>query len=168
MIIDTSALVAILREEPDARALLDAINSTMPRRISAGTHLELAIVIDRHRDAVASRRLDAFLEEMHIAVEPVTASQARIGREAYRDFGRGNGHPAGLNLGDCFAYALARETGEALLFKGDDFRRTDIPFVGRPDERRRLSEIVASYGAATPQTGASATPSISTSTSLPG
>ncbi len=80
-----------------------------------------------------------------IIIEPVTEAQARIAREAYRDFGKGSGHRAGLNYGDCFAYALARELNEPLLFKGDDFSHTDIPFVGRPAERRRLSEIFASY-----------------------
>ena len=81
-------------------------------------------------------------------IEPVTASQARIAREAYRDFGMGSGHPAGLNFGDCFAYALARELDEPLLFKGDDFGHTDIPYVGRPTERRRLHEVLATYDTA--------------------
>jgi ribonuclease VapC len=83
-------------------------------------------VIDSARDPVASRRVDELLDAGRISVEPVTATQARIAREAYRDFGKGSGHPAGLNFGDCFAYALARETDEALLFKGNDFSKTDI------------------------------------------
>jgi ribonuclease VapC len=91
-----------------------------------------------------SRRLDEILAEGGFVIEPVTESQARIAREACRDFGKGSGHRAGLTFGDCFAYALARELGEPLLFKGDDFRQTDIPYVGRPAERRRLSEILAS------------------------
>lgn len=145
MIIDTSALVAILRAESDATALLEVIRSTLPRRISAGSYLELGVVIDGPGDPIASRRLDDFLLRMSIVIEPVTESQARIARDAYRDFGKGSGHRAGLNFGDCFAYALARDLNEPLLFKGDDFRHTDIPFVGRPAERRRLSELLAGY-----------------------
>ena len=87
---------------------------------------EAAIVIDAGRSPVASRRLDDLLREAGITIEPVTEAQARIARQAYRDFGRGSGHPARLNFGDCFAYALARETGETLLFKGDDFTHTDV------------------------------------------
>jgi ribonuclease VapC len=150
VIIDTSALVAILRAESDAPSLLEAIRANLPRRISAGTYLELGVVIDGAGDPIASRRLDAFLERMSIIIEPVTEPQARIAREAYRDFGKGSGHRAGVNFGDCFAYALARELNEPLLFKGDDFRHTDIPFVGRPAERRRLSEVLATYGTTEP------------------
>ena len=83
-------------------------------------------MIDGSRDAVASRRLDDLFREARLAIEPVTADQARIAREAYRDFGKGSGHPAKLNFGDCFAYALAKSTGEPLLFKGRDFGYTDI------------------------------------------
>jgi ribonuclease VapC len=88
--------------------------------------VELGAVIDQARDAVASRRVDELLEVAGAVIEPLTADQARIAREAFRDFGRGSGHAAGLNLGDCFAYALAKATGEALLFKGADFSATDI------------------------------------------
>jgi ribonuclease VapC len=147
VIIDTSAIVAIIRQEPDAEYFAAALESSPVNRISAGTWLEVAIVIDRARDPVVSRQLDALLEAAGIVVEPVTASQARIARDAYRDFGKGTGHPAGLNLGDCFAYALARELNEPLLFKGDDFSHTDIPLVGSPAERRRLGEGRAAYGA---------------------
>lgn len=114
-------------------------------RISAGTYLEVAIVIDRARDPLVSRRLDEILAESACSIEPVTETQVRIARDAYRDFGKGSGHRAGLNFGDCFAYALARELGEPLLFKGDDFIHTDIPYVGRPAERRRLQELVGGY-----------------------
>ena len=145
MILDTSVLVAILREESDAAAYLEAIRTTMPRRISAGTYLELGVVIDGLGNPIASRRLDDLLARMSIVIEPVTEAQARIARDAYRDFGKGSGHPAGLNFGDCFAYALARDLNEPLLFKGDDFRHTDIPSAGRAAERRRLSELFASY-----------------------
>lgn len=126
MIIDTSALLAILRAEPEARSCADAIERAAARRISAGTFLETAIVIDSSRDPVASRRLDDLLQAANIAVEPVTKDQGQIGRAAYRDFGKGSGHPAQLNFGDCFAYALAKVTGEPLLFKGRDFGHTDV------------------------------------------
>lgn len=126
MIIDTSAIVAILREEADARLFAEAIEATPVRRISAATYVEIGAVIDGARDPVASRLVDSLLATAGIVVEPVTADQARIARDAYRDFGKGSGHPAGLNFGDCFAYALARATGEPLLFKGDDFSRTDV------------------------------------------
>ena len=95
-------------------------------RFSAASFVEAAIVIDGSRDPVASRRFDDLVKEAQLVIEAVTDVQARIAREAYRDFGRGSGHPARLNFGDCFAYALARATGEPLLFKGDDFVHTDI------------------------------------------
>lgn len=146
MIIDTSALVAIIRLEVDGPMYEAAIESSPVNRISAATYLEASIVIDRARDPLVSRRLDEILAEGTFIIEPVTPTQARIAREAYRDFGKGSGHRAGINFGDCFAYALAKDLGEPLLFKGDDFPHTDIPFVGRPAERRRLSELVAEYG----------------------
>jgi ribonuclease VapC len=121
MIVDTSALIAILRAEPEARAFAIAIADADRRRISAANYLEAAIVIDGSHDPIASRRFDDLLREAAIAIEPVTAEQAKVAREAYRDFGRGSGHAARLNFGDCFAYALAKTTGEPLLFKGDDF-----------------------------------------------
>ena len=126
MIIDTSALVAILRNEPEARAFAQAIDSARARRISAATYVEVGAVIDGARDPVASRRLDELLDVARITIEPVTEDQARRAREAYRDFGKGSGHPAALNFGDCFAYALATSTGEPLLYKGNDFTMTDI------------------------------------------
>jgi Uncharacterized protein conserved in bacteria len=150
MIIDTSALVAILRDEPEAEAFVEAIRTSLPRRMSAGSYVELGIVIDRPGDPIVSRRVDELLARMSIEIEPVTETQARLAREAYRDFGKGSGHRAGLNFGDCFAYALAREYNEPLLFKGDDFRHTDIPYVGHSTERHRLSDVMAAYGVATP------------------
>ena len=126
MIMDTSAIVAILRQEPEARRFAEAIEAAPVRRISATTYVEIGAVIDGARDPVASRLVDALLAMAGIIIEPVTAAQARIAREAYRDFGKGSGHAAGLNFGDCFAYALAKATGEPLLFKGDDFSHTDV------------------------------------------
>lgn len=126
MIVDTSALLAILRDEPEAAACARAIESVPVRRTSAANFLEAAIVIDGSRDPIVSRRFDDLIREARLLIEPVTEAQARTAREAYRDFGKGSGHPAKLNFGDCFAYALAKATGEPLLFKGDDFTHTDL------------------------------------------
>lgn len=129
MIVDTSALLAILRDEPEAAACARAIESVSIRRISAANFLEAAIVIDGSRDPIVSRRFDDLVREARLLIEPVTEAQARTAREAYRDFGKGSEHPARLNFGDCFAYALAKATGEPLLFKGDDFTHTDLAAV---------------------------------------
>jgi ribonuclease VapC len=126
VIVDSSAAIAILRDEPEAADFADAIERAPARRISAANLLETAIVIDGSRDPIASRRLDDLVRDAGLIVEPVTEVQVRIARAAYRDFGKGSGHPAGLNFGDCFAYALARERGEPLLFKGRDFNHTDV------------------------------------------
>ena len=126
MIIDTSAIIAILRDEPEAMVFARAIADATVRRVSAVNFVESAVVIDASRDPIATRRFDDFIREANISIEPVTEVQAQIARNAYRDFGRGNGHSAKLNFGDCFAYALAKELGEPLLFKGDDFAHTDI------------------------------------------
>jgi ribonuclease VapC len=126
MIADSSALIAILRDEPEALDFSTAIANADARRISAVSFVETAAVIDGSRDPIASRRLDDLLREAQFVIEPVTETQARVARDAYRDFGRGSGHPARLNFGDCFAYALARVLNEPLLFKGDDFKRTDV------------------------------------------
>lgn len=126
MIIDTSALISILRAEDDAADMAVAIEKAQVRRISAANFLETAVAIDASRDPVASRRFDELVEAAELRVEAVTFEQARVARDAYRDFGKGSGHKAGLNFGDCFAYALAKATGEPLLFKGDDFGHTDV------------------------------------------
>ena len=125
MIVDTSAVVAILRDESDAGELAAAIESADVRRVSAATYVEAAIVIDSNRSALLSNLLDSFLTRSVISIEPLTVEQARMARDAYRDYGKGR-HRAGLNFGDCFAYALAKDKGEPLLFKGDDFRKTDV------------------------------------------
>jgi len=129
VIVDTSVVIAILRNEPDAAALADALGRPQVRRISAVSYVEAAVVVDSNQDPVLSRRFDDLLREVQITVEPVTLEQARIAREAYRDFGKGR-HKAGLNFGDCFSYALAKEKGESLLFKGKDFHHTDIERAG--------------------------------------
>ena len=103
-----------------------AIERAPTRRISAANYLETAVVIDASRDPIASRRFDELVDVAELRVEPVTHDQARIARDAYRDFGKGSGHKADLNFKDRFAYALAKSTGEALLFKGSDFGHTDI------------------------------------------
>ncbi|MGL4173517.1 MAG: type II toxin-antitoxin system VapC family toxin [Actinomycetota bacterium] len=126
MIVDTSALVAIISAEHERAAFLDVIRHAGQVAISAATYVELGAVIDSRRDPVISRLIDDLLSTLRIAVIPLTAEQAAIGRAAYRDFGRGSGHPAQLNLGDCYSYALAHDTGRPLLFKGDDFAHTDI------------------------------------------
>lgn len=130
MIVDSSALVAILRDEPDADMFARALDGDRPARISAANYLEAAIVADAARDPVVSRRFDELIRIAELVVEPVTVEQVRIARAAYRDFGRGSGHAAKLNFGDCFAYALALDTGEPLLFKGDDFGHTGVSSAG--------------------------------------
>lgn len=129
MILDSSAVVAILRAEPDAPMMAQAVDRAEPCRISAVSYVEAAIVIDSSRDPIASRRFDDFFREAEIVIESVTVRQAEIARQAYRDFGKGR-HRAGLNFGDCFAYALAKEKGEGLLFKGGDFCYTDVETAG--------------------------------------
>ena len=126
MIIDSSAMVSILKKEQDWLALLEAVNSADCVRFSAASYLETSIVLDKERDPVISAGLDDLIEEAKIVIEPVTAEQARIARQAYRDYGRGSGHAANLNFGDCFSYALARVKREPILFKGDDFGHTDL------------------------------------------
>jgi len=126
VIVDTSAVIAILYMEPEGESFTELIQQTMDCRMSAASYLETAIVLDASRDPIVSRRLDEIIRTAGILIEPVTEAQARIAREAYRDFGKGSGHPAQLNFGDCFAYALARDTGQPLLFKGSDFSKTDL------------------------------------------
>jgi ribonuclease VapC len=126
VIVDTSAVVAILRGEPDPDHHLEAPAGVAEPRMSAATYLETAVVVDANRDAVLSGRFDDLVRAVPLGIEPVTAQQAELGRRVYQLFGRGGRHPAAVNFGDFFAYALARATGEPLLFKGDDFARTDV------------------------------------------
>ncbi len=125
MIIDTSAILAILYDEDDAEVFAGAIAAAHPRLLSAANFLEAGIVVDHQVGPAAGRQLDALIDRAEIQIEAVTKRQADIARQAYLDFGRGN-HPAALNFGDCFAYALAKATRLPLLHKGADFGRTDI------------------------------------------
>jgi ribonuclease VapC len=127
MIVDSSAVVAILKPENEGpqfrQCLLSAVGQIS---ISAANYFESAVVIDSNRNDALSERLDGLISDFGIAITPVTQEQMLIARQAYRQFGKGSGHPAKLNFGDCFAYALAKETGQPLLFKGNDFAQTDL------------------------------------------
>lgn len=125
MVIDTSALLALLLDEPEAEGFRVALEEDDTRLVSAATLLETAIVIEARKGEAGGRELDLFIHKAGLVVVPLDADHVAEARRAYRRFGRGR-HAAGLNFGDVFAYALARASGEALLFKGDDFTRTDI------------------------------------------
>ena len=125
MIIDTSAVLAVLFGEPDAGRYEEAIAAAWPRRMSVVALLEAAMVVEGRGGAAAGQELDTLLERSEIELAPATPEHANAARRAWRRFGKGN-HPAALNFGDCFAYALAKTAGEPLLFKGEDFSRTDI------------------------------------------
>ncbi len=126
MIVDTSAIIAILKAEDDAAVYAQAIATAEARRLSAASYLECGIVLDSQRDPIISRGLDDLLQEAELVVQPVTERQARLARQAYTDFGKGSGHPAGLNFGDCLSYALALDLREPLLWKGNDFGYTGV------------------------------------------
>ena len=125
MIVDTSAIVAILFNEPDAAVFAAAIAEADVRRMSAATYVEAAIVVEANTKAGGPAEFDAFVRRSGVSIEPVTEEQAYLARQAYTTYGRGR-HAAGLNYGDCFPYALAKVTGESLLFKGSDFKKTDV------------------------------------------
>lgn len=125
MIVDTSAIMAIALEEAESEPFLLRIARAPLRRISVGTWIELGVVVQRGHPAKAYV-VDKFLRGGNFIMESVSVEQAEIARTAYREFGEASGHHARLNFGDCFAYALARATGEPLLFKGDDFAHTDV------------------------------------------
>lgn len=130
MVLDTSALLAVLLNEPDAAAFARAIEADPVRLLSAANLVETGIVIEARVGEAGGRELDLLLHKATIEVVPVDAAQAELGRHAYREFGKER-HAAGLNYGDCFAYALAQSTGEPLLFTGDDFSKTDVVGVTR-------------------------------------
>ena len=125
MILDTSALAAILFGEPEAALFTQLIHAADRCLISAGNFLELSIVLEVQIGPNAGRQCDVFFSRAGIIIEPFTVEQAHLARQAFLDFGKGR-HAAGLNFGDCFSYALAKITGEPLLFKGQDFKKTDI------------------------------------------
>ncbi|MGH7708158.1 MAG: type II toxin-antitoxin system VapC family toxin [Vulcanimicrobiaceae bacterium] len=133
MVIDTSAIIAILREEAEAADFARAIEDAPRRYLSAATLVECAIVVEARAGAAGAAALDVLLGESAIEVVSLTSVHAAFARDAFRHFGRGR-HPAALNYGDCFSYALAKSLGEPLLFKGEDFSRTDIESV-RPTPR---------------------------------
>ena len=124
VVVDTSALMAIALE-PEVLSFIDTLDAADRRLISAASVVEAGIVAEARAGVLGGDRLDKIIVELGLEIEPVTADQARIARSAYRSFGKGN-HPAGLNFGDCFAYALAKAAGLPLLFKGDDFAKTDV------------------------------------------
>ncbi len=126
MVIDSSAIVGLLLGEPEADAFVRAIASTSRRLMSAATYVEVAIVMLGRYGPAAIEKLDRFLNELAVSIMPVTRAQADLAISAYQRYGRGSRHPAGLNFGDCFSYALAAQLGEPLLFKGEDFSHTDI------------------------------------------
>lgn len=129
MIVDSSAMVAVVIDEPVGERLLSALVDSPRTLMSAATYVECGVVLDRRTSSATRRRFDQLLEIVGVEIAPLDEQQARLAREAHRDFGRGSGSPARLNLGDCFTYALAAATGDELLFVGDDFSHTDIPAV---------------------------------------
>jgi ribonuclease VapC len=126
VILDSSALIAILAAEPGSERYIQAISRAISQAdrcaISAGTFLELSIVIEAQFGEKVLRQCDALFRRIGVVIEPVTVEQAHVARQAFHDFG----NAAGLNLGDCFSYALAKTTGEPLLFNGEDFNKTDV------------------------------------------
>ena len=125
MVVDTSALVAILQDEPERERLTDSLLAAPSRRLSAATLVEAGIVMEGRHGGRGATRLDALLSQTRVEVVPLTAAHAAAARGAFRRFGKGR-HPAGLNYGDCFSYALAVALAEPLLFVGDDFGQTDV------------------------------------------
>jgi ribonuclease VapC len=125
MVLDSSAIIAILFQEAEAAQFSWAIEQSSSRKMSAGTYLETAIVVERSGRTAGAENFDRLIEAAQIEVVPFDQEQAALARDAYRRYGKAN-HRAGLNFGDCFAYALAKHTGEPLLFKGADFARTDV------------------------------------------
>ncbi len=128
MVIDSSAIIAILSNEPEAIQFAQAIQTDNVRLLSAATFLEAAIVIEARYGLPGGDKLDEFISAAQIRIESVTPNQASTARLAYRTYGKGR-HPAALNYGDCFAYALAIQSDEPLLFKGDDFGQTNVKTV---------------------------------------
>jgi len=131
MVIDSSALLAILQDEPERRAFNEAIEGAASRAISVASWVEVSMVIETRAGAEGLRDLDLFVDRARIEIVPVDVEQGKAARRAFSRFGKGR-HPAGLNYGDCFAYALASHLGEPLLFKGEDFGKTDLTPASSP------------------------------------
>lgn len=131
MVVDTSAMMAVLQLEPEAEAIASAIEAATVRLVSSVSVLEAGILAEVRKGADGARELDAFLKEADLRIVPFDAEQADIARSAYAQFGKGR-HPAALNFGDCAAYALAKSAAEPLLFKGDDFLKTDLEVCELP------------------------------------
>jgi ribonuclease VapC len=129
VIVDSSAILAIIRDEPMTVTCLQTLLTSQENRISVASYLEAAIVADRLPESADAATFDDLIEQLSIIVEPLTAHQAVIAREAYGRFGKGVGHPARLNFGACFAYALAKDFDKPLLFVGQDFIHTDVRHV---------------------------------------
>jgi ribonuclease VapC len=126
MVIDSSALIALLLGEPETAGFVAAIGAASSRLISAPTYLETAIVMQARLGPEAQEKLDRLLSELSAEIVPFTQDHAILAIAAYRRYGKGSGHTAGLNFGDCFTYALAKFHNEPVLFKGNDFSRTDL------------------------------------------
>ena len=135
MVIDTSALLAILLNDPERRRYNKLIAASRKRLLSAASLVETGMVLEVRSGEGAGRELDLFLHRAKFEVVPLDADQAEIARTAFRHYGKGS-HPAGLNFGDCLAYAAAKATGEPLLFKGGDFSKTDIPAADKAVEQQ--------------------------------
>ena len=125
MVVDSSAIIAILQHEPGADDLTEKLIASPARRISAANLLESSMVMQARYGDAGEREVDTLLQRLRVEVVPVTAQHAEIGRYAFRQYGKGR-HAAGLNFGDCFAYALSKAMGESLLFAGDNFTHTDV------------------------------------------
>ncbi|MGE5127631.1 MAG: type II toxin-antitoxin system VapC family toxin [Betaproteobacteria bacterium] len=125
MVIDASALLAILQDEPERRALNEALEAADSRRLSVASFVEISIVVEARYGADGVRQLDRFLDRASVELAGVDVEQGQLARQAFSRFGKGR-HDAGLNFGDCFSYALARSLGEPLLYKGEDFAKTDV------------------------------------------
>jgi ribonuclease VapC len=126
MVIDSSALLAIVLGEPEAADFLRIIKSSPIRRVSAASFVETGMVLRRDRSGQRQQLFEDLIVALRLSIAAVTEQQARAALAAFGSYGKGRGHPAGLNFGDCFAYALAKISGEPPLFKGTDFSRTDI------------------------------------------
>ncbi len=126
MIVDSSAIVAIVLGEPEAAEFFALMRASEDNSMSTASYVEVGVVIDRRTTEETQRKVERLLTVTRVRLSPVTEAQAKIARSAYQAYGKGSGHPAQLNFGDCFAYALAVDTDEPLLYKGDDFTHTDV------------------------------------------